>query len=99
MSQLQGITGNVGAGVGPTGIEKAGSSGAPEKATPRGDLRAETATDKAQLSPLGSTLALQDPDGDVRTDKVAALQAAIRAGSYNPPASATADKLISSLLR
>lgn len=52
-----------------------------------------------KFSGLGSILAAVDPDTtDVRADKVAALKSAIESGSYNVPASAIADKLISGLL-
>ena len=55
--------------------------------------------DKTAFSGAGSVLAASDPDGDVRTGKVAALQSAIANGSYHVPAAVTADKLIGSLLR
>ena len=55
--------------------------------------------DRAQLSSAGSTLAqVSSANDDVRTDKVAAIQSAIAAGTYSVPASAVADKLIQSLL-
>jgi len=37
-------------------------------------------------------------DNDVRTDKVAALQQQIAAGTYNVPAANVADKLMNTLL-
>ncbi len=55
--------------------------------------------DSAALSSAGSTLALAAAStDDVRTDKVAAVQQAIAAGTYAVPASAVADKLIQHLL-
>ena len=51
------------------------------------------------LSGIGSKLAATAANtDDVRTDKVAALKSAIDSGKYNVPASAVADKIISSLL-
>ncbi len=51
------------------------------------------------LSGVGSKLAASAASSDdVRTDKVAALKSAIDSGTYNVPASAVADKLISSLM-
>ncbi len=53
----------------------------------------------AHLSGTGSLLAASATDtNDVRTDKVAALKSAIDGGTYKVPASAVADKIISSLL-
>jgi negative regulator of flagellin synthesis FlgM len=54
-------------------------------------------SDQAKLSQASSQLAL-DPGTDVRTEKVAAIQAAIQAGTYQVPASAVAQKLIDSML-
>ena len=54
--------------------------------------------DAASVSSAGSAVAQAASGSDVRADKVAALQAAIANGTYNVPASAVADKLISSLL-
>ncbi len=53
----------------------------------------------AQLSSVGSALAqVASSSDDVRTEKVAAIQQAIAAGTYSVPASAVADKLIQHLL-
>jgi anti-sigma28 factor (negative regulator of flagellin synthesis) len=54
--------------------------------------------DKAQLSLSGSSIA-PTADGDVRADKVAALQSQIAAGTYNVSSSDVADKVISALLK
>ena len=53
--------------------------------------------DHAQLSSVGSTIA-PTADGDVRADKVAALQSQIAARTYNVSSSDVADKVISALL-
>ena len=51
------------------------------------------------FSGIGSKLAASAAGtDDVRTDKVAALKSAIDSGTYHVPASAVADKIISSLL-
>jgi negative regulator of flagellin synthesis FlgM len=56
-------------------------------------------TDQAVFSAAGGFAAQDSADAGVRTDKVAALQQAIAAGTYNVPSSAVADKVIESLLR
>ncbi len=53
---------------------------------------------EASLSGAGSVLAAASTGDDVRTDKVAALKAAIDAGSYQVSASDVADKLIHTML-
>jgi negative regulator of flagellin synthesis FlgM len=55
-------------------------------------------TDNASLTTTAGVLAQAVKGDDVRTEKVAALQAAIASGTYNVPASAVADKLIESML-
>ena len=58
-----------------------------------------SAADDATLSETGSHLATAAAStGDVRSDKVAALKAAIDNGSYNVPAADVADKLIGAML-
>ena len=57
-----------------------------------------SADDRAQLSNSGSSIA-PSADGDVRTDKIAALQSQIAAGTYNVSSSDVADKLIGALLK
>ena len=54
--------------------------------------------DAASLSTAGAVVAQATAGSDVRTDKVAALQAAIARGDYHVPAGDVADKLIGSLL-
>ena len=55
-------------------------------------------TDKAQLSTAANQLAQSASGSDVRLDKVASIQSALRAGTYSVPASAVAQKVVSSLL-
>jgi|GEM_PF-2884835 len=50
--------------------------------------------DSASLSGVSSTLAAALASDDVRSEKVAAIQAAIADGSYDVPSPAIADKLI-----
>ncbi len=56
-------------------------------------------SDQAVLSAAGGFAAQDAGDAGVRTAKVAALQQAIAAGTYNIPSSAVADKVIENLLR
>ena len=53
--------------------------------------------DSATFSSAAAGVA-QSADADVRTDKVASIQAALAAGTYNVPASAVAGKLVDALL-
>lgn len=55
-------------------------------------------SDRATLSSAGSEVALSAMDGGVRTAKVAEIQAALRAGTYDVPASAVAAKMVDSML-
>jgi flagellar biosynthesis anti-sigma factor FlgM len=60
---------------------------------------AASGTDQASLSSMGGIMAQAlSNDSDVRTDKVAALQQQIAAGTYNVPAGNVADKLMNALL-
>jgi flagellar biosynthesis anti-sigma factor FlgM len=54
--------------------------------------------DKAQLSVTASQAAQSSSTSDVRFDKVASIQNALQAGTYFVPASAVAERVISSLL-
>ena len=54
--------------------------------------------DQAKLSTSGSSIA-PSADGDVRLDKIAALQSQIAAGTYNVSSSDVADKVIGALLK
>lgn len=55
-------------------------------------------SDRATLSSAGSEVSLTAAEPSVRTDKVASVQAAIAAGTYNVPASAVASKVVDNLL-
>jgi negative regulator of flagellin synthesis FlgM len=50
------------------------------------------------LSSAGSEVSLSANEEDVRTDKVAVVQAALAAGTYNVPASAVASKVVDAML-
>ncbi|HWG19007.1 MAG TPA: flagellar biosynthesis anti-sigma factor FlgM [Terracidiphilus sp.] len=54
--------------------------------------------DRATLSSAGSEVAQSAGDGGVRMDKIAGIQAALAAGTYNVPASAVASRLVDSML-
>jgi len=55
-------------------------------------------SDRATFSSAGNEVALTASAPDVRTDKVAGIQAALAAGTYNVPASAVASKVVDSML-
>jgi flagellar biosynthesis anti-sigma factor FlgM len=55
-------------------------------------------SDQATISSASGVLSTALNSSDVRTAKVAALQASINAGTYNVPASSVADKMLSSIL-
>jgi flagellar biosynthesis anti-sigma factor FlgM len=54
--------------------------------------------DLATLSSAGSEVSLTAGEDGVRTDKVAGVQAALAAGTYNVPASAVASKMVDAML-
>ena len=54
--------------------------------------------DEATLSPAASMAAQAAPESDVRMDKVAQVQQALAAGTYNVPASAVADRTMSQMM-
>ena len=55
-------------------------------------------SDRATFSSAGSEVSLTAADPGVRMDKVAEVQAALAAGTYNVPASAVASKVVDSML-
>jgi flagellar biosynthesis anti-sigma factor FlgM len=55
-------------------------------------------TDRATLSSAGSEVAQSAADGGVRAGKVAEIQAALQAGTYDVPASAVAAKMVDAML-
>ena len=79
--------------------------GVPAATTATSQTRASSTTepsaltsDHATVSSAGSEVALTAADSDVRTDKVANIQAALATGTYNVPASAVASKMVDSML-
>ena len=67
-----------------------------KKRRQRGRERADS--DRATLSSAGSEVSQAVSDDGVRTEKVAAMQAALAAGTYNVPASAVASKMVDAML-
>ena len=68
---------------------------------PRGNTTSGPGTlnsDRATLSSAGSEVLLTAGDQDVRTEKVAGVQAALAAGTYNVAASAVASKIVDAML-
>jgi negative regulator of flagellin synthesis FlgM len=55
-------------------------------------------SDRATLSNAGNEVSQAASGEDVRTEKVAAVQAALAAGTYDVPASAVASKLVDAML-
>ena len=55
-------------------------------------------SDRATVSSAGSEVASALADTSVRTDKVASVQAALAAGTYNVPSSAVAAKVVDAML-
>lgn len=55
-------------------------------------------SDRATLSGAGTEVAQSAADDGVRAGKVAAVQAALQAGTYNVPASHVAAKVVDALL-
>ncbi len=55
-------------------------------------------TDRATFSAAGSEVAMAASGPDVRADKVASVQSALAAGTYNVPATAVASKMVDAML-
>jgi negative regulator of flagellin synthesis FlgM len=55
-------------------------------------------SDRATFSDAGSEVSLTAAEPGVRTDKVASVEAALAAGTYNVPSSAVASKVVDSML-
>jgi negative regulator of flagellin synthesis FlgM len=55
-------------------------------------------SDHATLSSAGSEASASLNGSDVRTEKVASIQAALASGTYNVPASAVASKMVDAML-
>jgi negative regulator of flagellin synthesis FlgM len=58
----------------------------------------ELSGDQATLSSAGSEVSLESASDGVRMGKVAAVQAALAAGTYSVPASAVASKMVDAML-
>ena len=54
-------------------------------------------SDRATLSSAGSEVSLTAGEDGVRPEKVAGVQAALAAGTYNVPASAVASKMVDAM--
>ena len=70
------------------GAVKGGNPPAPASSQP----------DTAQVSAVATQVAQSASASDVRLDKVASIQAALKAGTYQVPASAVAQSVIGALL-
>jgi flagellar biosynthesis anti-sigma factor FlgM len=81
-------TAGVGAAARSSGVSPGSSTTAP----------ASQESDQATISSASGVLSTALTGSDVRTAKVASLQASINAGTYNVPASSVADKILSSIL-
>ncbi|HZP05928.1 MAG TPA: flagellar biosynthesis anti-sigma factor FlgM [Terracidiphilus sp.] len=79
------------------GVNSTASAAAPGRsatATAPGGLGSDLAT----LSSAGNEVSQTAASDGVRLDKVAAIQAALAAGTYNVPASAVASRLVDAML-
>jgi negative regulator of flagellin synthesis FlgM len=72
---------------------------APQRNTSTATSGANAAgSDRATFSSAGSQVSQASAEPDVRLDKVASIQAALAAGTYNVPASAVASRLVGAML-
>ncbi len=79
------------------GVESAG----PATSRPAQGQRIDTGalgSDRATLSSAGSEVSQTAREDGVRTEKVASVQAALAAGTYEVPASAVAIKVVDAML-
>jgi negative regulator of flagellin synthesis FlgM len=90
-TNLDGLTSLLGVGQTDPASAQRPKSGAASELT-------SMANDRATLSSAGSEVAQTATDPDVRMDKVAAIQAALAAGTYNVTASAVASKVVDAML-
>lgn len=90
-SSLDGLKSLLGVSPAESGSVKRSTAG---KAAEPGSLTSDSAT----LSSAGTEVAQTVTDGGVRTDKVAAVQAALGDGTYQVPASAVASKVVDAML-
>ncbi|HEY1983850.1 MAG TPA: flagellar biosynthesis anti-sigma factor FlgM [Terracidiphilus sp.] len=80
------------------GVTSPTSSAAPRVKSGQAAESSSISSDRATLSSAGSAMAMNAADGGVRLDKVASIQSALAAGTYNVPAAAVADSLVNSML-
>lgn len=76
-------------------------SNAPSTVPVRNSATAQSSApgaDHATLSSFAQSVALGQADGDVRMEKVAGIQAALAAGTYNVSAGAVASRLVDAML-
>jgi flagellar biosynthesis anti-sigma factor FlgM len=74
---------------------------APQGAGSRGNAASGTSalsSDRATLSSAGSEVLNSAGEDGVRADKVAGVQAALQAGTYDVPATAVASKIVDAML-
>ncbi len=79
-------------------VPAAGETGAAAQAKANATRTPALSQDQASVSSAASRIANSASDADVRLEKVASIQSAIQSGTYQVPASAVAQKLITSLL-
>jgi len=79
------------------GVNQAAPTAPPSKASAAAS-GSSFDSDRATLSSAGSEVSQTATDEGVRTDKVAAVQAALSAGTYDVPASAVASKMVDAML-
>jgi negative regulator of flagellin synthesis FlgM len=100
-------TDGIGASPLASGVAEAAASSSTGRATrtesatlsaPRNEAGSVTQLDKASVSSAANMVAQALSGSDVRTEKVAALQQSIAAGTYNVPSSDVAAKVFSALL-
>lgn len=87
-SSLSGLRTILGADPTPPATIKSGPSNGPSALS----------SDRATFSSAGSEVSQSAGEDGVRMDKVAAVQAALAAGTYNVPASAVASKMVDAML-
>ena len=83
LKSLLGVTSQTQPAVGPKGNATTGASA--------------LGSDRATLSSAGSEVSLTAGEDGVRPEKVAGVQAALAAGTYNVPASAVASKMVDAM--
>jgi negative regulator of flagellin synthesis FlgM len=80
------------------GVAPAAPAATPQTRSSAATSGSALGSDSATLSSAGSEVSLTASEPDVRMDKVAAIQAALAAGTYNVPASAVASKVVDAML-